>query len=251
MTATIFGKKHQVLFYETDQTGSVSLSMLVNLFMLASQEQSSQLGLTAQKIHAQGLGWVVTQHLIKLDRLPRLNEQISIKTQAESYNRFFCYRDFWIMDRRNNVLAKMHSVFVLLDQKKRKLTKVLPELVTPYGSNYAAKVEHLPEPLKMGSEQTYPPKEYQVRFMDLDGNQHVNNVHYFDWLLDALPRDFLLAHQLKQINIRYKHEVYYDQIVKSRVLLKPAASQIISLHEISSEAQENCRAECHWEDKKS
>ena len=247
MAAAIFEKEHQILFYETDQTGCVTLSMLVNLFMLASQEQSNQLGLTAQKIHSQGLGWVVTQHLINIDRFPKLNERIKIKTQAKTYNRFFCYRDFWITDQENNVLAKMQSVFVLLDQKKRKLTKVLPKLVAPYKSAYSAKVEHLSEPLKMGSDQTYPPKDYRVRFMDLDGNQHVNNVHYFDWLLDALPREFLLSHQLKQVNIRYKHEVYYGQIVKSRVWLKPKASQIVSLHEISSATKENCRAEFHWE----
>ncbi|WP_281164156.1 acyl-[acyl-carrier-protein] thioesterase [Liquorilactobacillus sicerae] len=247
MTAGIFALDHQIVFYETDQTRQLTAGMLVNLFMLASQEQSNHLNLTAQKVQSMNLGWVVTQHLVTIDRLPKLGEKVVIKTQAQSYNRFFCHRYFWLENQSGELLAKMHSVFVLINQKERKLTKVLPELVAPYGSVYTNKVEHLPEPKKANIEPTYPAKTYRVRFMDLDGNHHVNNVHYFDWLIDALPREFLLTHRLKAVNIRYKREVYYGQLVTSQVSVTNLGQQLISYHQILTQDLENCRAECRWE----
>lgn len=35
-------------------------------------------------------------------------------------------------------------------------------------------------------------------FFDIDGNQHVNNAIYFNWLLDVLGYDFLTTHQPKK-----------------------------------------------------
>ncbi|WP_034996553.1 acyl-ACP thioesterase domain-containing protein, partial [Liquorilactobacillus vini] len=111
MTAEIFSLDHQIVFYETDQTRQLTAGMLVNLFMLASQEQSNHLDLTAQKVQSMNLGWVVTQHLVTINRLPKLGEKVVIKTQAQNYNRFFCHRYFWLENQTGELLAKMHSVF--------------------------------------------------------------------------------------------------------------------------------------------
>lgn len=250
MTADIFSEKHQILFYETDRTRQVTPGMLVNILMLASQDQSDTLGITSQKIHAQDLGWVVTQHLLTIERLPRLKEQVVIKTQATAYNHYFCYRDFWLEDLAGHTLAKMHSIFILMDQQKRKITKVPDELVAPYGSDYTAKVERIAEPEKFDAAKTAQSKDYRVRFMDIDANQHVNNVHYFDWIVDSLPEDFLITHQLKQMNIRYKREVHYGELVTSKVdepITAADSGMLITHHQVSVGQQESCRAQCLWD----
>ncbi|MFT8406039.1 MAG: acyl-ACP thioesterase domain-containing protein [Liquorilactobacillus nagelii] len=250
MAANIFSEKHQILFYETDRTRRVTPGMLVNILMLASQDQSDELGLTSQKIHAQDLGWVVTQHLLTIERLPQLKEKVIVKTQATAYNHYFCYRDFWLEDQTGEVLAKMHSTFILMDQEKRKITKVPTELIAPYGSEYTPKVERVAEPEKFNLEKMSASKDYRVRFMDIDANQHVNNVHYFDWIVDALSEEFLINHQIKQVNVRYKREVHYGELVTSRVdqpLTVKDSKMSITHHQIVVDQQESCRAQCLWE----
>ncbi len=242
MSAKKFSEDHRVVYYETDITGSLSIGRLIDLMMLVSGDQSNQLGVTDQKVGALGLGWVVTQHIIDIKRMPRVNEVVKITTQAKSYNRYFCYRDFWVADKNDNQLVKMHSVFVLMDRTKRKIVRLPEEIVAPYECEYTRKIERLaaPRPVEKSSGE----KKYRVRFMDIDGNRHVNNVHYFDWMLDALPAEFVTNHQLVQMNIQYRQEVYYGAMVTSAVELDEIKQ--ISRHVITTEGEQNCLAECQW-----
>ncbi|KRL38904.1 acyl-[acyl-carrier-protein] thioesterase [Liquorilactobacillus uvarum] len=246
MSGKKYSEEHKILFYETDCTRRVTVGMLVNIMMLASQDQSNELGVTVKKVKGLGLGWVITQHLIEIKRMPQIYEKVNVITEAASYNRYFCYRDFWIKSENGEELAKMHSVFVLMDQNKRKIARILPELIEPYSSEYTKKIERLPEPEKLSSDEQGRTKNYQVRFMDIDSNEHVNNVHYFDWMMDALPSNFLLNHSLKKMNIKYKQEVHYGDTVESRAYIDENDQEIKTVHQIKTEQDLCCTASCEW-----
>ena len=140
-----FSEKHRVTYYETDMNGTVGLGRLVDLMMLSCNDQSDAVGLSSEKVNQMGLGWIVTQNMIDIKRLPRRNETIYITTHAKSYNRYFCYRDFWIHDIRKQELAHMHTVFALMDQNERKIVRIPENLIEPYHSEYATKIERLSE----------------------------------------------------------------------------------------------------------
>lgn len=247
MGENIFSEPHKILFYETDRTRKTTIGMLVNILMLTSQDQSIELGLTEEKLNEKGYGWVITQHILKIERLPVYRENIRIFTRADSYNRYFCYRDFWIEDEKGTVIVKMHSIFVLMDQKKRKIARLLPEFIEPYKSEYTTKIERVPDPKIDETSQLISEKNYRVRFMDIDSNQHVNNVHYFDWMIDGLDENFLLTHTLVEMNIKYKREVHYGEMVNTETRM--AENQLITYHLVKAGEEESCYACCTWEKK--
>ncbi|MFT8424752.1 MAG: acyl-ACP thioesterase domain-containing protein [Liquorilactobacillus sp.] len=247
MKENIFSESHKVLFYETDRTRKTTIGMLVNILMLTSQDQSIQLGLTEEKLNEKGYGWVITQHVLKVERLPVYGENIRIFTRADSYNRYFCYRDFWIEDERGTIIVKMHSVFVLMDQRKRKIARLLPEFIEPYKSEYTTKIERVPDPKSDDTSQLISEKNYRVRFMDIDSNQHVNNVHYFDWMIDGLTEEFLVTHTLVEMNIKYKREVHYGEMVNTETRM--AENQLITYHLVKAGEEESCYACCTWRSK--
>ena len=45
------------------------------------------------------LVWIITDYEIEVVRLPRFAEEITIETEALSYNRLFCYRRFTLYER--------------------------------------------------------------------------------------------------------------------------------------------------------
>lgn len=235
-----FSESQRIVYYDTEITGCVGIGKLVDMMMLISEDHSASVGVTNEKVQSYGLGWVVTQHIVDITRLPKANEIVKITTKAENYNPFFCYRNFWVYDENGKELAKMHSVFVLMDQTKRKITRMQPELIEPFEAEYTKKIERLPLP----KGPTVPDKkqEYKVRFMDIDANQHVNNVHYFDWMLDSLGADFLKTHTLKHMNIQYKQEIYYGQTAISEAQV----DGVNTYHEIRVDDNPNCVAECLW-----
>ena len=244
MVANRYNEKHRVVFYETDVTKNINIGMLVDLMMLASENQSEQLGIGTDKVNDLGYGWVITQHVLEIERLPKVNEEVKIWTEADSYNKYFCYREFGIDDLDDNPLVRMHTIFVLMDFKNRKISQIVPELIIPCGATETPKVKRYKNVKKIKEIDNH--KKYQVRFMDIDSNHHVNNVHYFDWMLDTLDYGFLSKHTLKKINIQYKQEITYGDIVTSNVQIINSNDTITTLHEVKNNDKVSCLAECEW-----
>jgi len=238
-----FSEQHRVVYYDTEVTGEMGIGKLVDMMMLASEDHSDSVGVTTKKVLGLGLGWVITQHLLTINRLPKNNEVVTVKTKAASYNPYFCYRDFWVKAADGTTLAKMHTVFVLMDQEKRKITRIVPELVAPFESEFTKKIER--NPLPKAPQTITARHDYGVRFMDIDSNHHVNNVHYFDWMLDVLGADFLIKHRLKEMNIQYKQEVRYGQVATSEVEI----SGLTTNHQIKVGSELSCLATCRWEER--
>lgn len=239
----IYREKHRVVYYETDVSGQISLGKLVDLLMLASYDQGKALGMSEEKLNEQGYGWVITQHLLEINRLPKRDEQITLETKATAYNRYFCYRDFAIYDLAGELLAKMYTAFVLLDLKTRKISRITEAVIAPFAPEAIKTIERLPSPGKLTTVDAK--KEYQVRFWDIDTNHHVNNVHYIEWMLDALDADFLLNYEPVALNIKYEHELHYGDTCESKVQII-REPELITVHEIKKTDTLSCTAKVSW-----
>lgn len=242
MAGKRYSEEKKIVYYDTDISGRLSLGKLVDFMMLVSSDQSKQLDVSLQQMKDEGLGWVVTQHIIKIKKMPRLDDTIKITTQAKTYNRFFCYRDFEAEDQAGNLIATMHSVFVMMNLKKRRMVRLEDRFIEAYEGEYTTKIERLasPQPVEKPDQE----HDYRVRFMDIDINRHVNNAHYIDWMLDTLEPDFLLHHELTEMNILYKKEVSYGSTVTSRM----QRDGLKTYHEILNDGEPSCLAECQWKE---
>ena len=63
---------------------------------------------------------------------------------------------------------------------------MLPEIIAPFDSEKITKI-YRHEKIEKVTEGTF---YLIVCVFDIDGNQHVNNAIYFNWLLDVLGYDF-------------------------------------------------------------
>jgi len=66
-------------------------------------------------------GWVLYRWLIKIDRLPKLGETITVQTWASSFERFYGNREFIVLDGRDNPLSKPHPYGYISILKKENL----------------------------------------------------------------------------------------------------------------------------------
>ncbi|GAB9260086.1 acyl-[acyl-carrier-protein] thioesterase [Ligilactobacillus animalis] len=245
MAENLYRMPHQIVYYETDPTGKLSLGKLVDLMMLASYAQGKDVGMPEEKLNAQGYGWVITQHLLSITRLPRRDEKVVIETKATAYNRYFCYRDFYLRDEQGELLAKMHTAFVLLDLETRKITRITSDVIAPFGPEPIRSIERSASPKRL--EEVMLAKDYRVRYFDIDSNHHVNNVHYIEWMLDVLDKDFLMEHEPVALNIKYEHELNYGQTCTSKVELLRSKDELTTLHEIyMADGTLSCSAQVTW-----
>lgn len=220
---------HEVTYYECDINSNMTISSLLAAAILVSEKQSDALGRGSDFVHQLGLGWVITNYQVHIARLPKTGEIVEFTTQATAYNKYFCYRNFWVHSQAGEELVKIESVFVLMDQTTRKLSHVREEVIEPYECEKITKIRRAPAIEKIEQGKTIP---YRVRFYDIDGNQHVNNAVYFNWMLDALGYDFLKGNIPEEINIRFDKEIEYGNEVDSCVEIISDESVVKTRHEI-------------------
>lgn len=162
------GKKHtssyEVAYYDGDFTGAMKIPALLAVVIKVSEEQTELLGRDAAYVARFGLGWVITNYEIEIHRLPKVGEKVAITTQAMSYNKYFCYRNFWVHDEEGNECVFVKSTFVLMDQKNRKISSVLPEIIAPFDSEKITKI-YRHEKIEKVTEGNFLP--YRVRFLIL------------------------------------------------------------------------------------
>lgn len=234
--------KMKIPFDMADMNGHVKLPDVILLSLQVSGMQSIELGVSDKAIlEDYNLVWIITDYDIEVVRLPRFAEEITIETEALSYNRLFCYRRFTIYDEAGQEIIRMLATFVLMDRDSRKVHAVEPEIVAPYQSDFDKKLirgpkyESLNEPIS---------KDYHVRFYDLDMNGHVNNSKYLDWIFEVMGADFLTQYIPKKINLKYVKEVRPGGVITSAV----ERSGLESKHEIISDGATNAQAIITWQE---
>ena len=236
--------KMKIPFDMADMNGHIKLPDVILLSLQVSGMQSIELGVSDKAIlEDYNLVWIITDYDIEVVRLPRFAEEITIETEALSYNRLFCYRRFTIYDEAGQEIIRMLATFVLMDRDSRKVHAVEPDIVAPYQSDFDKKLirgpkyESLEEPFS---------KDYHVRFYDLDMNGHVNNSKYMDWIFEVMGADFLTHYIPKKINLKYVKEVRPGGVITSAV----ERTGLKSKHEITSDDATNAQAIITWQEMK-
>lgn len=245
MTSSKYSEKYQIQLFEGNANGEISLAMMMNIMLAISEHQLDQLGISQQQLVANyHVGWVITQYHIEVKRAPKVGETIIASTQATGYNRFFCYRDFWIHDQARNELVSVKSTFVMMDIQTRKIIPVIKEIVAKFDLEPSKQIVRFPRIPHFDDTKTITSQDYRVRYFDIDSNGHVNNTRYFDWMQDVLGFDFLQKHSLKTADVRYEREVHYGDVVQSEV---QKIAENITLHRIMNNGEIAAEAQFTWQ----
>ena len=232
--------KTKIPFDMADMNGHIKLPDVILLSLQVSGMQSIELGVSDKEIlEKYNLVWIITEYDIDVIRLPRFSEEITIETEALSYNRLFCYRRFTIYDESGQAIIQMLATFALMDRDSRKVHSVDPEMVAPYQSEFSKKIIRGPKYTDLDNPTS---KDYHVRFYDLDMNGHVNNSKYLDWIFEVMGADFLTNHIPKKINLKYVKEVRPGGMITSSYEL----DGLQSCHQVTSQGVVNAQALIQW-----
>ncbi len=234
--------KMKIPFDMADMNGHIKLPDVILLSLQVSGMQSIELGVSDKDVLEQyNLVWIITDYDIDVVRLPRFAEEITIETEALTYNRLFCYRRFTIYDEAGQEIVHMLATFVLMDRESRKVHPVVAEIVAPYQSEFSKKLVRGPKYRELEEAIS---KDYHVRFYDLDMNGHVNNSKYLDWIFEVMGADFLTKHIPKKINLKYVKEVRPGGMITSSYELNGLESN----HKVTSDGDTNAKARITWQE---
>jgi len=151
---------------------------------------------------------VLSRIKLRISKLPFWGEDISISTWLKSYNpEKVAWCDFDVRDSQGNSVVQATSSWLLVNLEDG---KAIPFAKGPYRFDLNPELSVLPESIELleppGMPKTVLVKD--VKYSDLDLNNHVNNCRYSDWVLDAISMEEIK--RIRSIQLNYIQQVEYN-----------------------------------------
>lgn len=226
--------------------GKTTMPAICNYLQEIAGDSAQQLGFSIEQLLSKNVTWVLTRLKVEMDLYPIWREKIEVETWPSGYDKMVATRDFRIWNSKKEVIGKASSVWMLID-----LTSRRPVMVEPFLSEFARENEDRALIIKREDRlkeitQATNSKLFNVRYGDLDLNNHVNNVHFVEWVLESVQTETRDKLSLKSIDIQFKAECFYGDLIKSESEL---VNQNNVIHQLirESDQKEVARAFTVWE----
>lgn len=243
-----FEKKYEIHYYEVDSKLRCKLSSIIDFICDVGTQQSEHFGGGIEYCTKNNCAWVFYKYDISVHRYPMFGETISITTQPVGFKKFYGLRKYIIKDVENNIIGEASALFFLINIQKRRPMRIQKEQYDIYGVDGDINYDISMDKIERIDDEQYH-KEFNIRYSDIDSNNHVNNVKYVEWAIEAVPLEVVNNYILKRIKVNFEKEtIYGDKISASATLKEINDINLKSYHTIrNSKGDEITLIEADWE----
>ena len=202
---SILTKDWEINFLQCYPNRYIKYTELCNLLQLTAAAHSEIGGISFSDMQEFDQAWVLSKMRVEIKRLPKWNDQITIKTWINSLENSRSNRclEVFLGDEK---LVGCETFWAVFNTKKRR-----PEaLALPH--------EHFEKyPNVVATEKTFSkiaiPQEMElvaerlVQLSDLDIVNHANNVKYLEWCLDLVDSKTILSQKIKAFDLNFMKEL--------------------------------------------
>lgn len=242
----VTSRDYPIHYYEIDNKERALISTIMNYLTDICTIQSDEQNVGIDYLLENRRGWILTQWHLKINRYPTYKETVTVSTQAHSFYKYYAYRKHFIKDSQDNLIVDGESTWLLVDLDKRRPVKIEEQMYDAYKISpnendrfKSANFKHLDS---WDSE-----AKFNVRYSDIDTNEHVNNVKYISWIIESVPMDITANYEMKELTVCYKKETNYGHTVTVHTACEQTEGGYICKHNIVNEDGEDLTlAETHW-----
>lgn len=154
----------------------------------AASIASDEVGYGIKDIERNGVFWILSGWRLEVLERPLWRSHLTVQTWPRMPDGFFSDRDFLIY-HGETLAARAASRWFLVSTATGRITRITEQVRSAYELDDRVLFD-TPIPSSGKS-----PADAQVTFSttvgrrDIDTNHHVNNIHYLDYALEALPQD--------------------------------------------------------------
>ena len=207
----VYRKQYTILDNCTDRYGRVKPSQILFFSQDAATSHCVGLGMDWDSMAARGLFWAVSRTKVKIHRLPKLGETVTVETWPMTNTRVAYPRAMAMYDQQGDLLLQTVSLWVLMDINKRSMVLPGRSGLDFCGQDRGGELE-LPGglvPCEGADSRTRT-----VAYTDLDINGHLNNARSMDWVDDLMDSEFHRDHAPKEFTVCYLSEAREGQVLR-------------------------------------
>lgn len=207
-----------------DGSCEASISAIVNYFQNCCSFQSEDLGIGVEYLAKIKKVWVLNNWQIEVDRFPKYAEKIRIYTNPYEIKGFMGFRNFFILDSKDQMIVKANSIWTYLSLENERPIKADSKMIDAYVAEPRLEMEYAPRKIIV-PEGGQDGKSIEILPQHLDMNMHVNNSQYISMAYSCLPMDFRPYH----MRAEYKSQVRLGQILTPYIVKADIDTYVIAL----------------------
>ncbi|MBR4823935.1 MAG: acyl-[Spirochaetaceae bacterium] len=207
-----FHREMKLSFSQCDQFHRLKLSELLAITSDAAVEDFNERGLSWKFLAEHDTAILLSRLAFRIHKMPKTNDIIAVHTWEEAPQGLQLFRKYEITGKDGKKLVSGTSSWLVVNPATRRIIKPAnftlreaPGFTTPLNTLECGKIQQ--------DENAVFLEERKVRPSDLDGNGHVNNSRYGDYITDCLSEE-QLSRQLKDFRLNYAKEATSGQTLQ-------------------------------------
>lgn len=211
MTNIFFEQCYSIFFNECDRNNRLKLEHLMKYISdISGVAYGKTHGKNHQNLWDDGFVFVLVAMSIVIDKMPKKEDNIIIKTWEQGIKGIKFYRDYEIFDEKGKLIIKAQTIWVVVNPITRKVVK--PKSLTLLFDNSDIKVEMAAfEKLKL-PENSKIVAHKKINYSDIDPNNHLYNAVYGRMICDILGYEYLDKY-IKRFDITFSKEALYNDVI--------------------------------------
>lgn len=246
-TNGIWLNEYKIMSFFTDTNAQATIPVLCNLFQESAGNHAAYLKCDPHTLFQNMQAWVLTRISVNIFRLPKWQDNVTVKTWVVGTERFFSRRDFEITDSQGNILCVACSNWAMINLKTKRPDKLDSVLNAFHFLPEKTAIDNPKSKLQAVSN-IQSKSERQVHYSDLDINNHVNNVKYVEWIIDTYSYELLQNNRITSLAVNYLNEARYGD--KVNILTQQDNNSYKHSIQRVEDNKELCRIATTWEQEK-
>lgn len=238
-------KKFHIPYYDGDKEGYIRPINILKYFGETSGEETNKL--LGKNEYSTNYGWMLYRWKIKVNKYPKVKEDVYVKTWVSKLDRFYAFREFILFDKDENIIAKASTVWICVDMNKKRPIRISKEYIEATKIVDEANFKEFQD--FKGNLEISSYIDFKVRRSDIDYNNHVNNTKYLSWIIESMTEDIYNDYRLSEFEIIYKKEIKYGDIISTGYSLENREQESLNfIHKITDikRNEEHSLAKTKW-----
>lgn len=206
----IYSDKHTIQIRETNPDFTLSLTSIMSIFLDCVGKHCDLLGVDLKSlIEEQNARWIVSKIKLVVDKIPMSGDTLTVSTWPLKAGFVKFERDFDAKFKDGKSSFRISSDWCVLDTVTKKLRK--SETVKFPPLNYETKRGVTEQFEKFSSEISEQDFIFtkEIRFTDIDQNNHTNNAVYSKITMDCFTLEEINSLSLKSYEINFLAQSFY------------------------------------------
>lgn len=216
----------KVRYSEANSKSELTFHALLNYLQDSSTLHSEKLGESGADLREQNMAWILSFWQICIDKMPKLSEEIRVKTWPYQTKGLFGLRNFCMENVSGDTIVKANSIWVLVDVATGRPMRITEEVSSHYPDEPKLDMDYCDRKIAVPTEYVEMPAITVPKYF-IDTNNHMNNAKYVMVAEEYLPEEF----QVKEIRVEYKNAAVLGDTMVPRVTVEDGAVTVVLVDE--------------------